>query len=196
MFTEAFLTYCCPYLSLRTSEWQTHTHRGLIRPHNARLICCAARRTEAFTECTCLVKSNPVFLCSPSQPLATTTTSLVTAVVYMVSPGVESPVTYDLARTVDCKSQQSNSLLIDADSLIWLMAPQHSLWWMDGCQCMCACTCSRYSSNLCMLIKIQYDQAMITWTQTRERMKDTWKICNQNSFVVVLHVLVVVLSHL
>ena len=119
----------------------TDTHTVLIRPHNARLIYCAARRTEAFTQCTCLVKSNPVFLCSPSQPLTTTTTSLVTAVVYMVSPGVESPVTYDLAWTVDCKSQQSNSLLIDADSLIWLMAPQHSLWWMDGCRCMCVCVC-------------------------------------------------------
>lgn len=71
------------------------------------------------------------------------------------SSGVEQSVTYDSARTADCKSQQSNSLLIDTESLIRLMAPHHSLWWMDVSAWECVRARLRYSNNLCVLIEIQ-----------------------------------------
>lgn len=52
-------------------------------------------------------------------------------------------VTSSSSWTAACKSRWSISWLIDSDSLIWLMAPHHSLWWMDvraldtGTTCAC-----------------------------------------------------------
>lgn len=58
--------------------------------------------------------------------------------------------TCDSSRTFSCKSQWRNSLTIDSDSLISLMAPYHSLRWMDvrGCARSNIVTSSPYWLNI------------------------------------------------
>lgn len=70
-----------------------------------------------------------------------TKTSLEMAAVYL---------TCDSSRTFSCKSQRRNSLTIDSDSLISLMAPYHSLRWMDvrGCARSNIVTSSPYWLNI------------------------------------------------
>lgn len=65
-------------------------------------------------------------------------------------PGVQYSVTCDSSRTFSCKSQRRNSLTIDSDSLISLMAPYHSLRWMDvrGCARSNIVTSSPYWLNI------------------------------------------------
>lgn len=58
--------------------------------------------------------------------------------------------TCDSNRTFSCKSQRRNGLTIDSDSLISLMAPHHSLRWMDvrGCARSNIVTSSPYWLNI------------------------------------------------
>lgn len=63
---------------------------------------------------------------------------------------LEYSVTCDSSRTFSCKSQRRNSLTTDSDSLISLMAPYHSLRWMDvrGCARSNIVTSSPYWLNI------------------------------------------------
>lgn len=126
----------------------TLPHCGLISPHGAVSVCCTMKWTKAKSTKHGFFRRPPTscFSAGPQDENKNKSGdgSCLPPLV------LEYSVTCDSSRTFSCKSQRRNSLTIDSDSLISLMAPYHSLRWMDvrGCARSNIVTSSPYWLNI------------------------------------------------